>query len=144
MPYCAFCGQPTQGKNRVCDDADCRKHFRSSTREGAIVTPDGYLTTAQFAKRRNISVQIVARHCRQGKYRGAIQDPLSGRWFVPEETRHDRALAQPHAIERRTRRRFTASDREWNKIVELAARTKYTVTEYILRKALNKPCEPIE
>jgi hypothetical protein len=140
MPnICPFCGRPATGQNRVCDSPICRDELRKSWAEGAIIVPDGFVTVTEYAKMKNISVQAVGKNCRQGKYSGAFQDKQSGRWYIPEETVKTVHIPR-QAVDRKKekRRPFKCTDEEWKSIVELAAKTKYSVNEYIIRKALEK------
>jgi hypothetical protein len=137
MGICAFCGAPTDGKNRACDDPDCQKKLRDNWRTGIMIKiPDGYISVAQFAKRYGGSVQGIVKRIKAGKFEGAFQDPRSGRWYIPDP-RAGAVKQPPSAAERRTPRKFSATDREWTKIIEKAALTKHSVSEYILRKALD-------
>ena len=110
--------------------------MRKSWSEKAIAAPEGFLTAAEYAKLKDVSTQAVAKSCRAGKHPGAFQDQQSGRWYVPvsEEAKQSFIEAAP----RRKNRPLKATDKEWQEIVEMAATTKYSVNEYIIRKALNK------
>lgn len=135
MPnICPFCDRPTSGRNRICDSPICRQELRKSWNESTISVPEGYVEANVFAKIKNITRQAVTQNCRKGKYPGAFQDQQSGRWYIPR----DNTVDIKHKVERRTKRPFKATEKEWNQIIEKAALTKYSVNEYILRKALDK------
>jgi len=135
MRICPICGKNLlKGRQRVCDSVICREEMRKSWYEEKMAIPDGYLTASQYAKRMGISPQAVTKKCRAGKIPGAIQDPRSGWWFVPESAN----VPVRQGISRRKKRIIYATDDEWEKITELAARTKYNTSELLIRKALNK------
>ncbi len=139
MPkICPICKtNPVSGRNRICDSISCRKEMQKTWYEGNITIPDGYLTAAEYAKKKGISIQAVTKNCRAGKFLDAFQDPRSGRWYVPgpEFTGENIEIV---AAARRKKRPFSATDKEWEKIIEKVALTKYTVNEYIIRCALGK------
>ena len=140
MALCPICREnETSGKCRVCDSPICREKMQKIWHEGALTIPDGYLTTAGFAKKLNISVQAVEKNCRAGKYIGAFQDPQSGRWYIPIDT--TKSIPISPAKVRRKKRPLKVTDEEWVQIVERAALTKYSVNDYIIRVALGKPTE---
>jgi hypothetical protein len=95
--------------------------MRKSWHEEKMAIPDGYLTASQYAKRMGISPR-------------AIQDPRSGWWFVPEDTK----VPIQQSIKRKKKRVIYATDKEWDSIVEAASRTKYSTSEFIVRKVLGK------
>jgi len=99
-----------------------------------MAIPDGYLTASQYAKRMGISPQAVTKKCRAGKIPGAIQDPRSGWWFVPEDAK----VPIQQSIKRKKKRVIYATDKEWDSIVEAASRTKYSTSEFIVRKVSGK------
>ncbi|MBA1335863.1 MAG: hypothetical protein HPY66_1681 [Firmicutes bacterium] len=136
MAICPICGRETRGKNRICDSPICRKELQNSWYESSIAIPEGYLSVTEFAKKRNISVQAVAKNCRAGKYPGAVQEPQSGRWYIPEDLEGTIPLAE--FVRRTARMKIKATDKEWQKIVERAAATKYSVNEYLIRLGLGK------
>jgi hypothetical protein len=84
MSVCPFCHKETTGKNRVCDSLDCRKKMYDSWFDGKIQVPKEYLTVTQYAKEKGITVQAVAKNCRNGKYLNAYQNQQSGRWYIPK------------------------------------------------------------
>ncbi len=135
MRICPICGKnQLKGRQRICDSPICREEMRKSWHEEKMAIPDGYLTASQYAKRMGISPQAVTKKCRAGKIPGAIQDPRSGWWFVPESAN----VPIRQGISRRKKRIIYATDGEWEKITELAARTKYNTSEFLIRKALDK------
>lgn len=138
MNTCAFCGGETSGRRRICDRLECIEKMKRSWYEESIAIPDGYLTVSEFAKKNQITTQAVSKNCRAGKYPGAFQDEQSGRWYVPKEisfAKHN----PPKLIRRKKRLGLKATDKEWNRIVELAAQSKYSsINEFILKKALEK------
>lgn len=132
---CPICRErSTSGRNRVCDSPVCREEMRRTWNETSIAIPAGYLEANLYAKKLGISRQAVTKNCRAGKYPGAFQDPQSGRWYVPQLETVEHVETAP----RRKLRPLKATDDEWEKIVELAAMTKYNVNEYIIRMALGK------
>ena len=75
MRICPICNEnQLKGRQRICDSPICREEMRKSWHEEKMAIPDGYLTASQYAKRMGISPR-------------AIQDPRSGWWFVPEDTK---------------------------------------------------------
>ncbi|MFA5485454.1 MAG: hypothetical protein WC260_04375 [Candidatus Pacearchaeota archaeon] len=135
MKLCPICNKnPVHGRNRVCDSPICREEMRKSWHEEKIVIPDGYLTASQFAKKKGLTPQGVSKSCRAGKYPGALQDEKSGRWYIPENTK----VPFQQGLSRRKKRPFYATDKEWDKIAEAAALTKYNTSEFLIRKALDK------
>ena len=137
---CPFCGGKTSGKNRICDSPICRERLRKSWGEESIITPEGFMTARDLARKKGVSVQAVAKKCRAGKIPGAFQDEQSGRWFIPADPKN---IPFPNAA-RRKKRIFKATDGEWGEIVTQAARTKHDVNEYILRILLGKPIKYID
>lgn len=125
---------PLKGRQRICDSPICREEMRKSWHEEKMAIPDGYLTASQYAKRMGISPQAVTKKCRAGKIPGAIQDPRSGWWFVPEDTK----VPIQQSIKRKKKRVIYATDKEWDSIVEAASRTKYSTSEFIVRKVSGK------
>jgi len=64
MALCPICRErETSGRNRVCDSPICREEMQKMWHEGSLTIPDGYLTTAELAKKLNISVQAVGKDC---------------------------------------------------------------------------------
>jgi len=144
MPLCPFCGRPTIGRNRVCDNLDCRKQMQTSWFENNIAIPEGFLTSTEFAKAKGISVQAVAKNCRKGSYVGAFQDAQSGRWYIPADIPDlpkggvRIGAGRPTVVDRRKNRPLKATDAEWKRIVETAALTKHSVNDFVVRCALGK------
>lgn len=110
--------------------------MQESWHHTSLTAPDGFIEAVQFAKMKGISRQAVTKNCRNGKYPGAFQDPVSGRWYIPKDGVKITDFVEK--AERRRTRPFKATDTEWEKIVEAAASTKYSVNEFIIRKALDK------
>jgi hypothetical protein len=122
MRICPICNEnQLKGRQRICDSPICREEMRKSWHEEKMAIPDGYLTASQYAKRMGISPR-------------AIQDPRSGWWFVPEDTK----VPIQQSIKRKKKRVIYATDKEWDSIVEAASRTKYSTSEFIVRKVLGK------
>jgi hypothetical protein len=145
MGKCAFCGGETKGRRRVCSSLECIEQMKQSWHESSIAIPEGYLTATEFAKKHGLTTQAVSKRCRAGKYPGVFQDPQSGRWYIPEDAKligkdtvGTKIKHNPPGISRRKKRPLKATDKEWEQIVNLATQTKYSVNEYILRKALGK------
>jgi len=135
MKLCAICGKNlVYGRNRICDSPICREEMKKSWYNEKIVIPDGYLTSSLFAKRKGLTPQVVTKGCRAGKYLGAFQDEKSGRWYVPENAK----IPFKEGLSRRKKRPFYATDEEWNRITEMAASTKYSTSEFIIRNVLGK------
>jgi len=135
MRICPICGKnPLKGRQRVCDSVICQEEMRKAWHEEKIVIPDDYLTASQFAKKYGLTPQGVSKNCRAGKYPGAFQDERSGRWYIPKDT----SVPFRDGLSRRKKRTIFATDKEWDKICELAAKTKYNTSEFLIRKALDK------
>lgn len=137
MKSCVFCGKPATPTSRICDSTECAKRQYDSWMEESIVVPDGFVTATEFAKVKGISVQAVAKNCRNGKYEGAFQDPQSGRWYIPIVS-NVRFYAGAMVIRRKERHRLKATEEEWNKIVENAAKNKLSVNDFLLKRGLEK------
>lgn len=118
----------------MCDSVICQEEMRKAWHEEKIVIPDDYLTASQFAKKYGLTPQGVSKNCRAGKYPGAFQDEKSGRWYIPKDT----SVPFRDGLSRRKKRTIFATDKEWDKICELAAKTKYNTSEFLIRKALDK------
>jgi hypothetical protein len=137
---CPFCGGETSGKNRICDSPICRQKLRRSWNEEAIAVPEGFMASADYARRKKVTVQAVNKKCRTGAIIGAYQEPQSGRWYIPIDTKN---IPSPNAA-RRTRRPLKTTNAEWRKIVEAAAQTEHSVNEYIIRITTGKPIKYID
>lgn len=135
MRLCSICGKnPVKGRQRVCDSPICREEMRKAWHEEKIVVPEGYLTVKEFATKIGLTVQAVSKNCRRGKYPGAFQDQKSGRWYIPEDIK----VPVKTRISRRKKRIIYVTDEEWDKITELASQTKYSTSEFLIRKALDE------
>lgn len=136
---CCICHQkPVVGRSRTCESLDCIEAMRRSWTEERLLRPEGYVTATEYARAHGVTVQWAVKLCKSGKLLGSFQDEKSGRWYIPAEGKKG-AIMPASDVERRKMRRVFATDREWRKICELAARTKYSANEYILRTALGKP-----
>ncbi len=136
---CCICHKnPVSGMSSTCKSLDCIEAMRRSWKEERLLVPEGFITATEYSRAHGMTVQWTVKLCKAGKLPSSFQDDKSGRWYVPEETKKGFALP-PSDVERRKTRRVFATDKEWRKICELAARTKYNANEYILRSALGKP-----
>ena len=98
------------------------------------------MASADYARRKKVTVQAVNKKCRTGAIIGAYQEPQSGRWYIPIDTKN---IPSPNAA-RRTRRPLKTTNAEWRKIVEAAAQTEHSVNEYIIRITTGKPIKYID
>lgn len=135
---CCICHKmPASGRSSTCKSLDCIEAMRRSWTEERLIVPEGFITATEYARAHGMTVQWTVKLCKAGKLPCSFQDDKSGRWYIPEENKKGIALP-PSDVERRKMRRIFATDKEWRKICELAARTKYSANEYILRAALGK------
>lgn len=110
MAICPICREnETTGNCRVCNSPICREKMQRMWHEGSLTVPEGCLTASQFAKKMNISTQVVNKNCRNGKYAGAYQELQFGRWYIPVDLTK---TISPSKI-RRKKRPLTATDKEW-------------------------------
>jgi len=136
---CCICHKnPAVSRSSTCASLDCIEAMRRSWTEERLLRPDGFITATEYARAYGVTVQWAVKLCKAGKLPGSFQDEKSGRWYIPADDKKD-AVILPSNVEHRKMRRIFATDKEWRKICELAARTKYSVNEYILRVALGKP-----